>query len=180
MAPHAAAAHLQSAWRDVAGVDPSAPTLGVLWAQWALETGRGRSMHGYNFGGLKGGSPDGGTLVLDTREGFGDTERRIRSGFRAYDGPAAGARDYVRTLRDDYPEAFSAAASGDSSAFVEGLARRRYFTADPDAYRSAISSLAGEFQRIGPSSGPLEVDAPRAVILGVLQALSHAIGRRRA
>lgn len=174
-----AARHLAQAWRETFGKDPSARALGILWAQWALETGRGRSMHGNNFGGLKGRAPDGGSAVLATREGFGANETRIQSRFRAYDSPEAGARDYVQTLADRYPEALAAAAKGDADGFVRGLEQRRYFTADPAEYRRGIRALLGEYETKGPAGGqPLSIETPSPALDLLLWTLARATAKK--
>jgi hypothetical protein len=174
-----AARHLARAWRETFGKDPSPRALGILWAQWALETGRGRSMHGNNFGGLKGVGPEGGSAVLATREGFGSTETRIRSRFRAYETPEAGARDYVQTLADRYPEALAAAAKGDADGFVRGLEQRRYFTADPAEYRRGIGALLREYETRGPAGcRPLSIETPGPALDLLLWTLARATAKK--
>jgi hypothetical protein len=162
ISPRQASDALRHAYRAVLGREPSAAALSVLWAQWALETGRGRAMAGYNFGGLKGRSPDGGSALLATREGFGASERQTEARFRTYASPAAGARDYVKTLAERYPEALAAATTGDAHRFVAELGRAHYFTGDPHAYRRAVVSLTAEHQRVGPSEGP-SAEGPSAL-----------------
>ena len=138
---------LAEAWHHVLGERPSERTLALLWAHWALETGRGRLMRGNNFGGLKGEGPEGGSAVHPTREGRRPHQKLILSRFRAYPTAEAGARDYVRTLAERYPEALGAARSGSPRGFVAALAGRRYFTASAATYLRAIRSLAREFVR---------------------------------
>lgn len=177
--PREAAEALGRAWQDVLGEPPPPGAVGVLWAQWALETGRGRAMVGFNFGNIKGAGPGGKSTVMATREGFGATEHGVRARFRAYDGVDEGARDYVRTLSDHYPGAITAARQGNAPAFVDALVRGRYFTADPVAYRRGVVGLAREFQRVGPASrGVLSVDQPNQAQLGVIEAFAQAIARR--
>lgn len=179
MHPADAARHLTRAWREVFGQPPSPRTLSLLWAQWALETGRGQSMHGNNFGGLKGEAPGGGSAVSWTREGFGEGERRIRSRFRAYATPEEGARDYVRTLAERYPDAATAAAAGDAGAFVQALERGRYFTANPADYRRGIAALAHEFQTRGPHAvRPLSVETPGPALDALLWTLTRATAKK--
>src|SRR5438270_880216 len=70
-----AASALSSAWQRVTGHAPSPKMLSVLVAQWSHETGRGRAMLNYNFGGLKGQSAEGLSAAYRTHEGTGDSER---------------------------------------------------------------------------------------------------------
>lgn len=145
MRPEEAAQHLADAWETVLGKPPSDEALALLWAQWALETGRGRWMVDFNFAGVKGTAPRGGSAVWWTSEGTDDDARRVRSRFRAYRSAEEGARDYVRMLKRRYPAAIRAARRGDAHGFVHALARRGYFTSEPDAYCHALSSLSRQF-----------------------------------
>lgn len=180
LSPRDAAQALSGAWQDVLG-EPAPPGgVAVLWAQWALETGRGASMVGHNFGGLKGRAPGGGSTVQWTHEGHGGTRRRIRDRFRAYDSVQAGARDYVRTLAQRYPAALAQARQGNAAGFVDALARQHYFTADPAVYRHAIQGLAHQYRTSGPDAArPLRVDDPGPWASGVIEQLSRATARHR-
>lgn len=178
--PGDAARQLASAWHDVLG-EPAPPGgVAVLWAQWALETGRGTDMVGNNFGGLKGHAPGGGSTVQWTHEGHGAGRRRIHDRFRAYASAQAGARDYVRTLAEHYPDALAQARQGNAGGFVDALARRHYFTADPAAYRRAVQGLAHQYRTQGPDAvQPLEVDDPGPWASGVIEELQRATARHR-
>lgn len=148
MQPEEAAQHLSDAWEKVLGKPPPDEALALLWAQWALETGRGRWMVDFNFAGVKGKAPRGGSAVWWTSEGSDDDARRVRrvrSRFRAYRSAEEGARDYVGMLKRRYPEAIRAARRGDAQGFVHALAKRGYFTSEPDAYCRALGSLSRQF-----------------------------------
>jgi hypothetical protein len=145
MEPADAARHLALAWEEVLDERPDSRAIAVLWAQWALETGRGRWMVDYNFAGLKGRAPGGGSALWWTWEETEAGPRRIRSRFRAYAKPEEGARDYIAMLARRYSDAISAARRGDTVGFMDVLERRGYFTEKPAAYSRALSSLAREF-----------------------------------
>jgi len=145
MGPRLAGETLAWAWHDVTGHRARAETVAVLWAHWALETGRGKQMVDFNFAGLKGRAPGGTSSLVWTRERTGDGKTRIRSRFRAYRSAEEGARDYVRTLHARFNGAFVAASEGDARGFAEALEDVGYFTEDPQAYRRAIESLAREY-----------------------------------
>ena len=180
LAPGDAAAQLAGAWQDVLG-EPAPPGgVAVLWAQWALETGRGQSMVGHNFGGLKGHAPDGGSTVQWTHEGHGENRRRVQGRFRAYASVQAGARDYVRTLASHFPQALAQARQGNAAGFVDALAHHHYFTADTATYRHAVQRLAHEFSTHGPDAAPpLRVDEPGPWENGVIEELQRATARHR-
>ena len=147
--PDAAASLLARAWKDVLGDTPSAEALGVLWAHWALETGRGRWMVDHNFAGLRGRAPGGGSALWSTWEQTERGPRRVQKRFRAYETPSDGAKDYVKTLARRYPDALEAARRGDAEEFIGALERRGYFSKDADAYGRAAGNLAREFHTSG-------------------------------
>ena len=142
-----AAEHLAAAWQTVVGAPITPQTLAVLCGHWALETGRGERMVGYNFGGLKGRGPDGSSHRLWTRESGPEGTERVLRHFRAYENAEEGALDYVRLLKDRYPRAARAAERGSVIDFADALAERGYFTDDPETYRRALVSLWREFWR---------------------------------
>lgn len=189
LAPRDAAQHLARAWQEVFGEPAPSGGLASVWAQWALETGRGRWMYGNNFGGLKGRSPHGTSAVESTREGFGRSERRTRARFRTYRTVEEGARDYLRTLARDYPRAWAQARAGNPEAFAEALERAHYFSGDPRVYQRSIVSLAREFdaspkraEANAPFEPSLAVTARRVspAVFGVLRALTDGIFRHPA
>lgn len=137
-----AAASLKQAWSTTLGEPAPKQAVAVLTAQWAHETGRGRSMYNYNFGGIKGAGPSGLTVVQRTKEGCGETERTIKDGFRAYRTPDEGALDYVRLLARRYPAALDAARAGDPVAFVHQLKQGGYFTGNEAEYARSVVGLS--------------------------------------
>ncbi len=139
-----AAEAIESAWTDVMGSPPSKGTVAVLTAQWAHETGRGRSMLNYNFGGIKGTSPSGLSASYGTKEGWGASEVHTTDTFRAYRTPAEGAKDYVSLLAHRFPKAVEAAKAGDPGGFVSALKERGYFTGNETAYRNSVASLSAQ------------------------------------
>lgn len=136
---------LRSAWERVTGEPPSDKTLALITAQWAHETGSGGSMYNYNFAGIKGTGPSGLTVAQRTREGYGDSERRIVDNFRAYRSAEEGATDYVQLLSRRFPEAVEGARQGDPAAFVRGLKSRGYFTGHEGSYLNSVTSIASRY-----------------------------------
>ncbi|HMA95761.1 MAG TPA: glucosaminidase domain-containing protein [Polyangiaceae bacterium] len=116
----------------------------ILTAQWAHETAHGASMFNFNFGGMKGASPEGLSVAQRTREGYGSSERTIVDGFRAYSSAEQGAADYVQLLRTRYRGAVEAAELGDAEGFVRGLKEKGYFTGDAAAYSRSIATIANQ------------------------------------
>jgi flagellum-specific peptidoglycan hydrolase FlgJ len=148
--------HLSQAWREVEGEAPSDLTLTILCAHWAHETHHGRRMYGYNFGGIKGTSPSGKSVVVWTRE-RPDEERLVKRTFRAYDSAEEGARDYVKLLAERYSAAFRAAREHRIERFVSALGSRGYFTDDEQVYLRSLARLAracGRGERLTDASEP--------------------------
>lgn len=137
-----AAKALASAFEQSQGVAPSEGTLAVLTAHWAHETGRGQAMLNFNFGGIKGRSPEGLTTHYTTHEGHGAERHKAVDGFRAYESAASGAADYIGLLERRYPAALRAAAQARPGQFVRALHEGGYFTAHPASYERSIRSLA--------------------------------------
>jgi flagellar protein FlgJ len=153
-----AAAAISNAYRGVVGAPPSKATLAILVSQWSLETGGGRAMMDYNFGGIKGRSPSGHSVSYPTTEGSGDTARSVVDSFRAYGSANEGAVDYVRLLHDHFPSALCQARAGNPVGFAHALKSGGYFTGSEKAYSAAISATARRvigsgFEAAGTSSG---------------------------
>jgi flagellar protein FlgJ len=147
MSPQEATLYLSFAWEQVTGEPASLELISVLWAQWALETGRGRWMVDYNYAGLKGRAPDGGLAHWWTWEETEKGPRRVRAKFRSYETAEEGARDYVELLWSRYPKAIAAAQRGDAISFVLELDDGGFFTERPKHYVGSVASLAAEFRR---------------------------------
>lgn len=138
--------HLANAWQSAQGEPPSDGTLAILCAHWAHETDRGRRMHAYNFGGIKGTGPSGEGVAIWTREAVGGP-RLVRRTFRAYETADEGARDYVTLLSERYSAAFRAARERSVERFVSALGARGYFTDDERTYLRSVARLARECER---------------------------------
>lgn len=154
MSKEQAAAHLERAWEETFGEPLTRSSRNLILAQWALETGHGASMRGYNFGGIKGYAQGGAGALLQTTEGSGENARRSVERFRTYARAEDGARDYVATLANAFPGVIDAVRGGDPYAFVARLHEGGYFTADRSSYERAIVHISRE---LGSEAG-----APRA------------------
>jgi flagellum-specific peptidoglycan hydrolase FlgJ len=141
------ARYLTAAWERETGEVATVEVISVLWAQWALETGRGRWMVDYNYAGLKGRAPDGGWSNWWTWEETEKGPRRVRAKFRNYASPDEGACDYVEMLLRKYPRAAAAARRGEAANFILELDKGGFFTELPKHYLGSVISLAREFRR---------------------------------
>ncbi len=132
---------------------PKRESLIVLLAQWALETGRGHSMHCFNIGNIKGrpGGTDGHDWVFfrcnEVLKGkivwFDPPDPGCC--FRAYDNLELGARDYLALLRKRFSKAWPAVIIGDPAAFSHALKAQGYYTASEGLYTRSLVSIFKEF-----------------------------------
>lgn len=137
-APGAARTQIVEAFNDVAGRDPTTEELGLLLAHSAGETGRWRSMYGWNYG---------FTTTLGANDWFQLPGNPLR--FKWFADAKTGARDWLETLREGFPAAWAALPSGDPAAYVQGLLNGKagsYFGPAPvPAYERLVRLLYAEF-----------------------------------
>lgn len=125
----------------------------VLLAQWALETGWGRSMYCYNIGNIKSDQKSGNWYFIRCREVIGgktvwfDPDHPACC-FRAYQTLLDGAVEYVRFLKKKYRAAWASAKNGDCRGFCHELKRLGYYTASENSYTAAVSSLFNTFRKL--------------------------------
>lgn len=132
-----------AAYGQVFGRPASDGALRVLTAHVSLETARGQRMFNYNFGGIKGASPEGTAARYQTHEVFAGKRVKLEQTFRAYSTAESGAADYLNLLRRRFPDAVEAAERGDAREFAERLGRAGYFTAPAGEYAAAMERLFG-------------------------------------
>jgi hypothetical protein len=123
---------------EARGEKPSPAFLDVLVAHVSHETAGGKSMVGFNFGGIKGASPNGGTTAQKTHEVLGGKDVTIVDNFRAYGSLDEGAKDYVGFLERRYSGALGAAQRGEAGQFAQELGKRGYYTAPVATYQRAL------------------------------------------
>lgn len=157
---------LSRAVQQVTGQPARPSLLAVLTAHASLETGAGRAMYNYNFGGIKGTGPSGLTASSATREVVDGRSVATRAGFRAYNSIDEGAHDYVSLLSRRYPEALQAAAGGDVDGFAHALRQGGYYSATELSYTNGLRGILGMPQHEG-SGAATEGPAPTAVASAV-------------
>jgi peptidoglycan hydrolase FlgJ len=145
-------AALTRAVETATGRRPSARTVDVLAAQVSLETAHGGAMYNFNFGGIKGASPEGQTANYSTREVLDGKSVTLKQGFRAYGSIDEGARDYVSVLRTRFPQAYAQAMAGNVDGFAHALKQSHYFTASESEYTAGLRAAAGSSTAGGPSA----------------------------
>ena len=158
---------LVAAWRALYdGATPSKASVGVIWAQYALETGRGQFCWNNNIGNVKHVAGDGHDycMLANVWEMIGG--KRVvfnppspQTWFRAYRTLSDGMREHLEFLRRRYGAAWAAVEAGDARAFVRALKARGYFTADEATYANNVVSLQAEFARSGAYEAAIDDEA---------------------
>ena len=149
--------YLREVWNKMYNEYPSKDSLALLWAQWALESGRGFFCHCYNWGNIKKVHlPDDGhdwcmfrcNEILNGKAEWFDPPHP-QTHFRAYPSPLEGAFDYVNFLanRKRYKPAWEEVKKGDPIAFSHQLKVCGYYTASESLYTKGIVRLTNEFKK---------------------------------
>lgn len=161
--PMQVARAFRAALETVTGVTPSNAHLAILVGHSALETGRWKSIHCWNFGNVKASATYEwfytqyrcNEVINGKLEWFDPPHPQCN--FRAFTSIDAGALDHIRFLSQSkrYAAAWEAAKSGDPARFVTALKAAGYFTADEGPYKRAVVSLFNEYLRMLSGSGEM-------------------------
>jgi len=139
---------LALAWRSELGALPTKEQMGVLWAQYGIETGAGSNAACWNnnLGNVKHVAGDGYDYIMlpGTWEMIGGKRVVFQppspaTWFRAYPSLAAGMQEHFRFLRSKrYAPAWPGVEAGDCTLFATKLKAAGYFTADATAYANGM------------------------------------------
>lgn len=170
MTPEEAARYLAEAWTRVVRSPPlNRSILEILVAQWSHETGEGRSMQNWNYGGLKYGGAGQAAIYNLTHETVNGQRVEVRgAAFQAYPTPQIGAAHFVTFLTS--PSRVSAiqqylANPGNATIYAQQLKRARYFTSDFEVYGRDLQARVNGIRRSGlldripgvpPASDPVQ------------------------
>lgn len=110
-----------------------------LLAQWAHETARGKSEFNFNLGGWRARKSDPFFVARDVMSGA----ELFR--WTAYPDLPTAVADQIARLASRFPSAWKLLlAQPNSSAWVEELGRRGYYTANPQNYARAWAANRAE------------------------------------
>ena len=152
----AVALAFRSAYETVCGKTPSNACLALMVAQSALETGRWKSIHCFNFGNVKASPDYEGSYcqfrcneVINGKVEWFDPPHP-QTNFRAFNSAEVGAVDHLLFLsrRKRYAKAWEVLQTGMPLAFVDALKSAGYFTADAGPYSKAVASLWREYMQL--------------------------------
>ncbi len=169
---------LWTAWLNLFNSPPKKESILCLMAQSALETGRWKSIHCYNFGNIKSGETDGrdytfytcnelmplkmaqaymakspATAKITAVRADGNAwiwfyPDHPASRFRAFKTLNEGATDYLAFLQKKFKAAWSAILVGDPAGFSRALKAHGYYTADEAPYTKGLKSIFDEFKKL--------------------------------
>ena len=141
-------------------VRTAAPTLsreavGVMWAQYAIETGRGAYCWNWNIGNLKvtRSQADAG-VPLFMLPGTWEIERGRRvvyeppheqTWFRWFASLSEAMSHHLVFLAKRYAPAWDAVRAGEPTEFAAKLKSRGYYTGDEGVYAASLRHLLREF-----------------------------------
>lgn len=115
-----------------------------LLAQWAHETARGRSEFNFNLGGWHARKGDPFFTARDTLTPTTEVFR-----WTAYPTLAIAVDDQIRRLASQFPSAWRLLlAQPETSAWIEELGRRGYYTARPGDYARSWAMHRTELERL--------------------------------
>lgn len=143
-----------NAWRFIYTTFPTKEQVGVLYAQWMVETG-GKHCWNWNIGNVKvtQGQVDAGVPWFDlpgTWEIINGQRVTLKEGdpgrrFRAYASLDAGMAEHLAFLRNKrYAPSWPYVERGDPDGFARALKRQGYYTASADDYaRIMVAAFKG-------------------------------------
>lgn len=160
---------------------------GVLYAQYAVETGAGAACWNWNLGNVKYTRGWGGDYVALVRnreydektQSYYETAKADPSSwFRAYPSFEAGMRAFVLSkTTGQWKSTKPFIERGDHAGYSAELKRLRYYTAPLDAYQAGMRTWFGRWMKMGaweeavepgetmppppPSSAPVTLESPR-------------------
>ena len=166
--------------------DASKEQAGIIWAQWALETGRGKACWVWNIGNVKATPsqvtagvdyfmlPGTWEIIKGRREVFNPPHPQ--TWFRAFGSLSDGLGHHVAFLRDRrYKPAWPAVLSGNPDLFARELKRLGYYTASEDLYASAMSYFHAEWMRVVDYAGVIELDTVGTLPMGGIIHGTHIV-----
>lgn len=141
------------AWRKAYQIDPSKASVGVLWAQYMVETG-GVHVYNWNIGNVKEIPGDGlpyqmlhgvWEIVGGERVNLEPPDRG--TWFTAFPNLATAMEHHFGLLRRRFSLAWPHVLSGDPDGFARALKAQRYYTAPADAYAAGMRAHHAAWMR---------------------------------
>lgn len=137
-------------WQDLVGTTPSKQQVAIILSQNALETATRKSMWNYNIGNIT----TDGKGVYNYFDNL-TTSEQVKPGkwvkmnlkYRAYPSLQAGVDDYLKLLKNKYPNAWKSILNPNPVAFSKALKQKGYYTANEEPYTKSLSRLYTQFSK---------------------------------
>ncbi len=149
------------AWKVLCGVLPTKPAVGCLWAQYALETGRGVFCWNNNIGNVKHTTGHDYMMLRGTWE-IVNGKRVVfepphpATWFNAYTSLDDAMQEHLRLLKERrYASAWPAITAGDAGQFAAKLREKGYYTAPLEDYSRGLRAYLAEYTRMVAYEGAL-------------------------
>jgi len=145
--------YLREAWKELYGDYPSLESLGILWAQSALETGRWKQLRNYNWGNVKKRKNVHYTSYFCSEyingEHYYFYPYHPQTLFSAHESALEGAKFHLNFLatRSNYKRAWQELVNGNVRKYVFELKQGGYFTAPLQSYTAVVVGLYNEFMK---------------------------------
>ncbi|AKU96991.1 hypothetical protein AKJ09_03655 [Labilithrix luteola] len=144
-----------TAWRRLLATMPTKAAVGCLWAQYALETGRGAACWNNNIGNVKHAAGDGFNYIMlpNTWEVVNGVRVTFQpphpaTWFRAFDTLESAMTEHLRLLKEKrYASSWPAIEAGDPDGFARALKAKGYYTAPVEDYAKGLRTFHAEFMR---------------------------------
>lgn len=146
-------------WMRLFNSAPSREACAVLIAQWAFETGWGKSMICFNPGNIRCPDVNGrwDYCTYNTWEIVNGARVAGPGTFRAFASLEDGCADYLGFLHDRYrgndgcSAVWDAVTAGDPDKFVHLIKAHGYFTGDETTYDKAVASIFRSINKLPES-----------------------------
>lgn len=141
---------ITSAYKVMFGKSPYVQEVGIFWAHFALECGKGKACYNWNIGNIKYSKGHDYTMypcgeVIDGVQKHFDPPHP-QTWFRSYPSLQDAVQAHFAFLKlYRYSGALDAAALLDPDLYVEELKKGGYFTADLERYKGGVKRLFEEF-----------------------------------
>lgn len=158
---------------------------GVLWAQYAIETGKGKFCWNCNIGNVKvtAGQVQAGTdyfmlkgtweIINGKRQVFDPPH--IQTWFRHFHSLTDAMSHHLSFLRRRFSKAWDSVLSGEPGEFAHRLKELKYYTGSESVYASSMGYFHAEWMRVVDYAGVIELDTVGTLPMGGIIHGTHIV-----
>lgn len=136
---------LIKSWHSLLGRDPTKEQIAMILAQNALETNHRKAMFNFNVGNIMHMGSDSHDY-FENQDSYGG--KPFTAKFRSYPSLDEGVMDYLKLLYGGYPQAFTAAKSGDPKEYARALIanpQKQYY--DPHVQKQYVAGMSNLYEQ---------------------------------